>query len=42
MAAGKSRKTSHIPIENGSLSQFNINHKTVDKYIEILRRLPWM
>jgi len=27
IAAGKSRKTSHISIENDSLSQFSINHK---------------
>jgi len=42
MATGKSGKTSHIPIQNGQLSQISINHKPVDKYIEKLRRLPWM
>jgi len=38
IATVKSRNTFHIPIENGSLSQFSINHKPVDKYIEKLRQ----
>jgi len=32
MATVKSGKISHIPIENGSLSKFSINHKPIDKY----------
>ena len=38
MESGKSRKTFQIPIENGSHSQFSINHKTVDKYTTIVCR----